>query len=112
MDAILIVQERLVVRSAAVDGVEVEPRGAEVDERVRIVVSLELRRRIEGQVVVDELPEVREARGDVRVVARRVLISRRLGFDHLAGERIEILIVQQKRRQVPNHTPEDAYKES
>src|SRR5205823_1993693 len=29
MDAVLIVQERLVVRSAAVDGVEVEPRGAE-----------------------------------------------------------------------------------
>ena len=110
MDAVLIVQERLVVRSAAVDGVEVEPRGAEVDERVRIVVSLELRRRIEGQVVVDELPEVGEACGDVRVVARRVLLSRRLGFDHLAGERLEILVVRQERRQVPKHAAEAAFK--
>src|SRR5438067_2066642 len=110
MDAVLIVQERLVVRSAAVDGVEVEPRGAEVDERVRIVVSLELRRRIEGQVVVDELPEVGEARRDVRVVACRVLLSRRLGFDHLAGKRLEIFVVRQERRQVPKHAAEAAFK--
>ena len=53
-----VVQERLVERPGAVQRVEVEAGRAEVAQRVRVVVALELRRRIERDVVVDELAEV------------------------------------------------------
>src|SRR6266508_2945965 len=108
-DAVVLIQERLVVRAPPVDGVEVKSRRAEVDERVRVVVPLQLRRRVERQVVVDELPEVREARGDVRVVARGdVLAFLRLGFDHRPGERVERVVRREECREVREHPPESA----
>ena len=63
-----VVQERLVHGTGAVDAVEVQARGAEVDERVRVVGLVELRHRVERDVVVDELAEVRESGGSGRVV--------------------------------------------
>src|SRR6266568_577030 len=108
-DAVVLVQERLVVRAPPVQGVEVEAGRAEVDERIGIVVPLQLRRRIEGQVVVDELPEVREARGDVRVVARAdVLPFLRLRLDHGPGERVERVVRREEGGQVREHPPESA----
>jgi hypothetical protein len=44
------------VGPAAVDRVEVQPRRAKVDQRHRVVLLLEAGRRIERDVVVDELP--------------------------------------------------------
>ena len=109
MDAVLLVDERLVVRSAAVHRIEVEPRSAEVHQSVRVVVPLEPGRRVEREVVIDELPEVREARGDVRVVARGVVLAGLgLGLDHLLRERLEVAIVRKERREVPEHPSEPA----
>src|SRR5439155_9302309 len=111
MDAVFIVEKRLVVRSSSVNGVEVESGGAEVDERVRVIVPLQLRRRVEGEVMVHELAEIREPRGDGRIVARWVLVSRRLGLDHLACEFLEVLVVGKEGRQIPEHAAEAALEE-
>jgi hypothetical protein len=50
------------VRHAAVERVEVEAWRAEADQRVRVVDLLQDRQRVERDVVVDELPEVRSRR--------------------------------------------------
>src|SRR5438445_11129738 len=101
MDAVFIVEKGLVVRSSSVHGIEVESGGAEVDERVRVIVPLQLRRRVEGEVMVHELAEIREPRGDGRIVARWLLVSRRPGLDHLACEFLEVLVVGKEGWQTP-----------
>jgi len=68
---LLVVQERVVVRPGAVDGVEVEARRAEVVQAVRVVLSLQAGDRVEGDVMVDELAEVGVVRLDLRVVRSR-----------------------------------------
>ena len=112
VDAVVSVEEGLVVGPATVDRIEVEPGRAEVDQGLRVVVALQLRRRVEREVVVHELAEVREARGDVRVVARRVVLARlRLRLDHLPCERVERFVARQEWRQVAEHPPEAALEE-
>jgi Adenylate and Guanylate cyclase catalytic domain len=69
-------KEELVHRTRAVERVEIEARRPEVDERIRIVVALQLRRRVERDVMIDELREVRVAGGDGRVEAARALAQR------------------------------------
>src|SRR5213079_2693554 len=91
MDAVFIVEKGLVVRSSSVHGIEVESGGAEVDERVRVVVPLQLRRRVEGEVMVHELAAIGEACGDRRIVAGGILFSCWLGLDHLSSEFLEVL---------------------
>ena len=49
-------------RARAVQRVEVQARRAEVHERLRVVGRARARRRVERDVVIDELPEVRVAR--------------------------------------------------
>src|SRR5437879_8582235 len=93
MDAVFIVEKGLVVRSSSVHGIEVESGGAEVDERVRVIVPLQLRRRVEGEGMVHELAEIREPRGDGRIVARLVLVSRRVGLYRLGCEYLEVVVV-------------------
>ena len=68
-----VVQERLVERTGAVQRVEVEAGGAEVAQRGRVVVAIELRRRIERDVVIDELAEVGVPGGEPEVLRRGVL---------------------------------------
>src|SRR5712691_154143 len=111
MDAVVFVQEWLVVRSSPVDGIQVESRRPEVDERVWVVIPLQLRRRVEGEIMVHELAEIREASRDVRIVAGRVLFSRRLGLDHLACELLEVFVVGKEGRQVPEHAAESAFEQ-
>jgi hypothetical protein len=109
MHSIFVVQERLIVRARAVHRIQVEARGSEIEQGVGIVVALQLGRRIEGEVVIGELPEVGEARGNVRIVAGRVFgPRRRLRLHHLAGQLSERGIGWQERRQVAEHSPEPA----
>jgi hypothetical protein len=89
------VQVGLVGRAAAVQAVEVQARGAEVLQRIRVVQALQRRGRVEGDVVVDELAQVGVARGDGRVLVGRLghldrLVRRRRGLAavlaHVVGE--------------------------
>jgi len=48
--------------------------------------------------MVHELAEIREARGDGRIVARGVLVPRRLGLDHLTCEFLEVVVVGEEGR--------------
>src|SRR5256712_565169 len=109
VEAVRLVEERLIVGSTAVDRIEVEPRGAEVDQGIRVIVALEFRRRIEREVVVDELSEVGDPRRDVGIVASRVLVTRfRLGLHHLLGECGEGRARGKERRKISKHAPEPA----
>ena len=57
------------VRTEAVDAVEIERRRAEILDRGRVGFLLADRGEIERDVVIDELPEIGEAGGDLGVVA-------------------------------------------
>ncbi len=82
-----------VLRTEAVEAVEVQRRGAALEELSDGDVLLQLYRRgVQGQVVVDELAEVGEARGHRRVV--RVGLGAGLGHrlrEFLAGGPVEQL---------------------
>ena len=59
--AVGLVHVRLIVRAAAVHAVEIERWRAEVDQPVRIVTLLQAAGGIEGDVMIDELAEIRVA---------------------------------------------------
>ena len=63
-----VVHVRLVVGPAAVDRVEVQPRRAKVDQGHRVVLLLKAGGRIERDVVIDELAEIRISGGDPGVL--------------------------------------------
>ena len=93
-----LIQERLVRGARAVDRVEVQARRAEVDQRERVVELLQLRARVERDVVIDELAEVRVARWDVRVV--------RAGMAHRLDERFDRSRAELARGQLREHPAE------
>src|SRR5680860_567665 len=64
----LLIEKGLVVRALAVDVVEVVTRGAEVVQRVGVVVTQQRGGGIESDVVIDELAEVGVAGGNPGVV--------------------------------------------
>ncbi len=111
---VAVVEERVVGRPPAVHAVQVEARAAEVRQRVRVVRPGQAGDRVEGQVVVDELAQVRVAGRDVRVVQLRrrtghVLRHQRrdLGDPRVAGHErrqpehpAEPALVQPRQRQV------------
>ena len=70
-----LVVEGLVGRPPAIEGVEVQRGGAEVVERQRVDEHLLDGGGVEGDVVVDELAEVRVAGGDVFVVTLGVSVG-------------------------------------
>nr|WP_307042930.1 hypothetical protein [Agromyces ramosus] len=79
----VVVEIGLVVGPAPVEAVEVESWRAEVLQPVGIVVPGEARLRIEGDVVVDELAEV-------RVADRHAALGRRVVAEHLVdGELVD-----------------------
>ena len=67
----LVVQERVVDRATTVETVQVEAGGAEVRQRVWVVLPVQAGRGIERQVMVDELPEVRVSGRNGRIVQFR-----------------------------------------
>ena len=98
--AIPVVEEGLVGGAGPVERVEVQARRAEVDERVGVVVALQLRSGIERDVVVDELPEVRVARRD-----RLVVLAARPAR-HVIDERVERRVVQLPGLELGEHPAE------
>ncbi len=107
VDPVGVVDEGDIVGPAAVERVEVQARRPEIRQGVRIVVALQLGCRVERKVVVDELPKIREPRGDVRIVAALVLRPRfRLRLDHLLRQFAKRRVPRQERRQVPEHASE------
>ena len=99
VDPVGVVEEGDIVGTPPVDRIEVEARRPEIGQCVRIVVALQLRRRVEREVVVHELPEIREAGGDVRIVAALILGPRlRLRLDHLLGQLAEQRVRWEERR--------------
>ena len=119
LDPARLVQERLVGGAAAVERVEIEPGRAEVGQRVRVVLPHQARDRIEGDVVVDELPEIgvsgRQAHRPVaedtpvlvgvRDPERLVELSVLQLLDHRVPERGEALRPMLVERQPPEHAP-------
>ena len=70
-----VVDERLVGRARPIDRVEVEARSPEVGQRVGIVLVLKARRRVERQVVIEELADIGEARRDLGVVVSGCFVA-------------------------------------
>src|SRR6202011_4175578 len=54
----IFIEVRLVIRSAAIDIVEIEPRRPEILQCIWVVLSLQAARGIEREIVIDELTEV------------------------------------------------------
>jgi len=67
VQAVVLVEERLVRGAAPVDVVQVEAWRAVVGECVGVGLAGQARHRVERDVVVDELPEVRVARGQAEL---------------------------------------------
>jgi hypothetical protein len=101
----LVVEERIVDRPAPVHAVEIEARAAEIGQRVRVVLPVQARHRVEGEIVVDELPEVGVTRRDVGVVGLGTRPGRVLL--HQGGDLRDPLIAGHERRQ-PEHPAESA----
>ena len=102
---VAVVEERVVDRAADVDAVQVEPRAAEVRQRVRVVGPVQAGDRVEGQVVVDELPEVRVAARDVGVVQLGLEVRRDDLLQHEPGDVADPRVVRHVRRE-PEHPAE------
>ena len=97
------IQVGLLGGPSPVEGVEIQPRRAEIDEGFWIVLLLQARRRVERDVVIDELAEVGVARRDPRILLivvdtlvglffcrrrqRRVVLVRLRVRGHRAAER-------------------------
>jgi hypothetical protein len=105
---ILLIQEGLLVGSSTVEGIKIKAGRAEVDEGIGVVLTGEDRGRVERQVMVDELPEVREARGDVGVVEAVLLPRLGWGLHHLRRQILEGLVGRQEGSQAgkePSEAP-------
>ena len=95
-------------RTAPVDRVEVVAGGTEVHLGVGIG-GLEVERRgVEGDVVVDELPDEGEARKEGWARIEVSVVDDRLILDHRLGESSQELVRRPKRRQLLEHGPEPA----
>jgi hypothetical protein len=120
VDAVFFVEVRLVGRAPAVEGIEVEARGAEVLEPVGVVLAGEAGDRVEGDVVVDELPKVGVAGGKPQLAVLEfgrvlivVLYAERLVelpilelLDHFPTEVFQRADLWRVDRQMAEHPPE------
>jgi hypothetical protein len=124
-----VVHVRLVVGSPPVDRIEVQPRRAKVDQGHRIVLLLKAGGRIERDVVIDELTEIRVSHRDARVflvvldpffgILRRggrqqgVLFADFGLRRHVAGgaERHQCLDRPHRHRQRPKHPAESPFEQ-
>src|SRR5207247_6856301 len=113
--AVGLVQVRLIVRSAAVDIVEIELRTAEVNQRIRVVLLHQRAGWIKRQVMIDELAEIRVAGGDALVLfvvdlrfRSRLLLSLR---DHQRRQRVQRGFRKARRAEPSKHPTETSLEE-
>ena len=88
-----VVEIRLVARAAAIDVVQVEARRAEVHDGVGIALLLVKRRRIEGEIVVDELAEVGIGRAKIAFFRVRPVLHLAVAL-HFLREREEVVLLE------------------
>jgi hypothetical protein len=91
------------VRPEAVHGIEVERRRSEVFDRCGIRLLLSYRRQIQCDVVIDELSQIREARGNVRIVPG---LAGGVGIRHRIREFLQRRIVDREPFEIREHPPE------
>ena len=91
------------VRTETVDAVEIERRRAEILDRGRVGFLVAERGEIERDIVIDELPEIGETRGDPGVVAGGIA---RIGVLHRVGKLLQRRVVDGERFEVRKHPPE------
>src|SRR6185369_5610492 len=65
MYAVVSVEIWIIVRSIRIERIKIVAGRAKVAQSIRIVVALEFRIRVKGDVVVNELTEIGEARGNL-----------------------------------------------
>ena len=105
-----VVEVRRGLRPGEVEAVEVEPRRAEVLQAVGVVLPPEARGRVEGDVVVDELAEVREPGRK-----RRVVLAARARLHHrpAGGAEVDQQVVRRlEGREEAEEPPEAAFEEA
>ena len=115
MPAVGLVQIRLIVRSAAVDVVEVELRTAKVNQRIRVVLLHQRAGWIKCEVMIDELAEIGVAGGDALVLfvvdlrfRSRLLLSLR---DHQRRQRVQRGFRKARRAEPSKHPTETSLEE-
>ncbi len=102
----------LVVGASTVDVAEVEPRGSIVDQCIEIVLFLQAARRVEGQVVIDELAEIGVGGRDVAffgigTVERRLVVGEHGGSQLRQGVYGRLVVRSEVgRRQRPEYAAE------
>src|SRR6185369_560387 len=96
MYAILSVEIRIIVRTIGIERIKIVARRAEVAQSIRVVVALEFRIRVKGDVMVNELAEIGESRGNIRIVEIRI-VGLRVRLDHQSSQRQKICIVWSER---------------
>src|SRR5215212_851555 len=111
MNAVLGVEIRIVVRSIRIERIKIVARRAEIAQSIRVVVALEFRIRIKGDVMVNELTEIGEARRNIRIVEIRI-VGLRLRLDHQCTQRQKIRISWSKGWKVAKHSAKAAFVES
>ncbi|MND81693.1 hypothetical protein D3C80_734970 [compost metagenome] len=109
LGGIALVEIGMDARPVAIERIEVERRCAEIHRRQRIGLLLVERRRVQRDVVVDELAEIGIARRDVHVVARGIGIARRIEpVQHRRRQFRKRIIAGRKRQKIWKHHPEFA----
>src|ERR1700682_1586930 len=86
------VEVRRIVRTLAIDAVKIKTRRAKVDQTVRIVLLLQAACRIERQIVVDELAEIRISRGNAALFGVRCILRRFGVGDHRFAKLQQVLL--------------------
>ena len=113
----IVVHVGLVVRTAPVEIVQIERRRAEIDQPVRVLLLGQRAHGIEGDVVIDELAEIRVERGNSALLGVGAVFGRIEIADHVVGERREICDVvglvraEFRRRQIAEHAAEAALRQ-
>ena len=111
--ALVLVEIRLVVRAAPVDIVEVEARGAEIGQRVGIILFDQRTGGIECEIMVDELAEISVAGRHAHILLRiRLVLAHRVRLlrrSHFCAKLAQRIAGMDGRRQGPEYPAETAF---
>src|SRR6476660_1874565 len=111
MDAVVSVEIWIIVRSIRIERIKIVAGRAEVAQSIRIIVTLKFGIRIKSDVMINELTEIGEARGNIRSVEIRI-VGLRLSLDHQCTQRQEVRILWSERWEMAKHSPKASFVES